>query len=46
MNKANNALAALIGGVPVDLEALVEQMPKEDDLLPIMDMWNAIKKGK
>jgi hypothetical protein len=46
MNKANNALAALISGVPVDLEALSAQMPKEDDLLPIMDMWNAVKKGK
>lgn len=34
-------IGALQAGVPVDLEAMVEQK-KDDDLLPLMPMWRGL----
>lgn len=42
-NDANNAVAALMRGVPVDLEAMVEKMDKSDDILPVRKLWDETK---
>jgi hypothetical protein len=45
LNKLNYALNAAVSGVPVDFTRLVDEIPKEDDRLPLIDWWNETKKG-
>lgn len=39
-NRANSVLAALVAGVPVDLEQMAAEK-QDDDLLPIADLWRS-----
>lgn len=44
-NDANNALNALIQGIPVDMEEMVARMDKSEDILPVRDLWNETKRA-
>lgn len=44
-NRANIALAAMVSGVPVDIEAMEAELASEpvDDIIPIAQLWRETK---
>ena len=45
-NRLNNAVAAMISGVPVDLEAMAVEADAEpkEDLIPVRQLWDETKR--
>jgi hypothetical protein len=42
-NSVNNAFAAMVSGVPVDLEAVAKQAELGDDIIQVHKLWNETK---